>query len=198
MQVPHPAWGKAGLGVKGCPYFASRREMVSQLEHLTAHYVTLWQRRLQRPLHAAHFLTGFYPSLAGGGALLRPYQPAPRGTWCPPLVESGVGVRAAPAPSPEATSVGGTILLMLGCDTYCLHLPGAPTACISRAQPASDGRYGRTFNNLPAPGTSRTASMKAPHARGRGRPWTLGEEPHLGTGEAELVPLPSPALPAPQ
>ena len=52
------------LGLKGCPYFAARGDMVRMLEGLAAHCVTQWQRRLSRPLHAipmADFLGGFFP-----------------------------------------------------------------------------------------------------------------------------------------
>ena len=56
--------GRTCLGLKGRPYFAARGEMVRMLEGLVAHYVTQWQRRLSRPLHAApmaDFLGGFFP-----------------------------------------------------------------------------------------------------------------------------------------
>ena len=87
-----PLGGKIGLRVAGRPYFGARGQMPRQLEDLAAHCVTLWQRRLQRPLHAsptANFLSGFDPQPDGwgGGGGLRPYHRAPWGPQCPPVRE---------------------------------------------------------------------------------------------------------------
>ena len=48
-----PLGGRANLRVAGRRYFVSRGQMLQQLEHLATHCVTLWQCRLQCPLHAS-------------------------------------------------------------------------------------------------------------------------------------------------
>ena len=48
-----PLGVRVKLGIAGSPYFAARGQMTRQLEHLAAHRVALFQRRLQRPLHAS-------------------------------------------------------------------------------------------------------------------------------------------------
>ena len=65
-----PLGGRTSLAVATCPYFTVRGQMARQLEHLATHGATLWQRQLQRPLHAfpaLDFLSGFYPRQDGGG-----------------------------------------------------------------------------------------------------------------------------------
>ena len=47
-----PLGGRANLRVAGRRYFVSRGQMLQQLEHLATHCVTLWQCRLECPLHA--------------------------------------------------------------------------------------------------------------------------------------------------
>ena len=92
MQVPHPAGGRASLGVKGRPYFASRGQMASQLEHLASHCVTPWQQRLRPPHVAFHptFLVGSTPRLQEGVRRLGPInahrggQGITRGAGAPP------------------------------------------------------------------------------------------------------------------
>ena len=66
--------GRTCLRLKGRPYFAARGKMVRMLEGLVAHYVTQWQRRLSRRLHAApmaDFLGGFLPPAPAGKTPLR-------------------------------------------------------------------------------------------------------------------------------
>ena len=66
-----PLCGRACVGVKRRPQFVSTVAMIQQqLESLAAHCTSVWQRRLQCPLHAtlvADFVGGYYlPSAAGG------------------------------------------------------------------------------------------------------------------------------------
>ena len=71
-----PLGGRVGLGVQGRPYFAAWGQMARLLEQLAPHWVTVWQHRLQQPLHSPSpldFLSGFYLQTAGGEAPLRPY-----------------------------------------------------------------------------------------------------------------------------
>ena len=81
LQAEESAWchslialgGCTCLGLQGRPYFATHDEMVRMLEGLVVHCVTQWQRRLNRPLHAARvadFLGWVLPlGTSGQGAL---------------------------------------------------------------------------------------------------------------------------------
>ena len=80
-----PPGGRANLRVARRRYFVSRGQMLQQLEHLTTHCVTLWQCRLQCPLHVpppSDLVSEFYPRPTSGVVPLRSH--GGRTTiWCP-------------------------------------------------------------------------------------------------------------------
>ena len=73
------------------------------------HCVTLWQWRLQRPLHASppsNFLSGFYARPASGGAPLRCNQQAPSWPHSQPMPMACDGDGPA-EPAPPAMAASG-------------------------------------------------------------------------------------------
>ena len=127
-----PLGGRVSLGVAGRPYLAAQGQMSRKPEHLATHCVTMWQRRLQRPLHAsptADFLSGFYPQPDGGG--LWPYHRAPRGPWCLPgreVQEEGDHVERAPTPRALVASGRQGWARGMGPQAGCAPFMGRPCA----------------------------------------------------------------------
>ena len=74
MQVPHPAWGMCQSRAQGAPILCIQGANGVSDGAPRCHSMA---EQAAAALHAAHpseFLSGFYPSPAGQGALLRRYQ----------------------------------------------------------------------------------------------------------------------------